>query len=360
MDKNRFNTQGSILLIVLFLIVGVIVVGASLYAPVNKNVTSVSGLVQKIGNDMKAAPFPTPFPFAELTVPYLQARTYASMLNERKQYQDRPNYVSYTTSYMSDGLKINGLLTIPKGQKPEGGWPAIVFVHGYIPPTLYKTTEKYVEYVDYLARNGFVVFKIDLRGHGSSEGEPSGGYYSSDYVIDTLHAYAALESFDQVNKNAIGLWGHSMAGNVASRAMAAKKSIPAVVIWAGAGYTYSDLQEYRLNDNSYRPPNESSAPRRKRDELFAAHGQFTNESEFWKQVPATNYLSNITGAIELHHAIDDTVVSVEYSRNLGKILNSANIPHQVYEYPSGGHNITGASFNIAMLRTTNFFKENLK
>ena len=39
-----------------------------------------------------------------------------------------------------------------------------------------------------------------------------------------------------------------MAGNVVMRAFAAHPDIPAVVIWAGAGYTYSDLQEYRIEE----------------------------------------------------------------------------------------------------------------
>lgn len=304
---------------------------------------------------------PTPFPFSEMTIPALRSRTYESKLGEMKTYEEKANYTSYLTSYTSDGIKINGLLTIPKidpsvRRKP---FPAIVFVHGYIPPTLYKTTEKYVDYVDYLARNGFIVFKIDLRGHGNSEGEPGGGYYSSDYVIDTLNAYYALQSFDQVDKTKIGLWGHSMAGNVVMRAWAAKPEIRSVVIWAGAGYTYQDLIDYKLNDQSYRPPNSDTIPRKKRDELFAQYGQFDPNSEFWKQVPATNYLSDLKGAIEIHHAVDDTVVSIEYSRNLMKLMDSTDIPHQLFEYPSGGHNISGSSFSKAMERTVEFYNEKL-
>src|SRR3990167_8638233 len=58
------------------------------------------------------------------------------------------NYQRYIASYKSEGLKIFGLLTIPNGQVTEGGFPAIVFNHGYIPPAEYSTTEKYVPYVD--------------------------------------------------------------------------------------------------------------------------------------------------------------------------------------------------------------------
>lgn len=302
---------------------------------------------------------PTPFLFEEITIPYLIGRKYESKLGEMSKLSENSLYSSYLTSYGSEGLKVNGLLTIPKGEVPEGGWPGIVFVHGYIAPTIYRTTEKYVSYVDYLAGNGFVVFKIDLRGHGDSEGEAGGSYYSSDYIIDTLNAYSALSQSDFVNPQSIGLWGHSMAGNVISRSMAVKKDIPAVVIWSGAGYTYTDLTSYRLNDQSYRPPQTQTERARKRKLLTDTYGSFSPDHWFWKLVPPTNYLNGVKTAIQLHHAINDSVVSIEYSRNLIKVLDSANIKNELYEYSSGGHNIEGLSFSEAMKRTVEFFKENL-
>lgn len=302
---------------------------------------------------------PTPMPFAEMTIPYLRQRSYESALGERAQVSQNATYTSYVTNYMSDGLRINGLLTIPRGDQPVGGWPAIVFVHGYIQPTAYRTTEKYVAYIDYLAKNGFVVFKIDLRGHGESEGEAGGAYYSSDYVIDALHARAALASSGFVNPAKIGLWGHSMAGNVILRAFAARPDIPAVVVWAGAGYTYTDLQEYRISDMSYRAPPQNTQRARKRQLLRETYGEFTTDSPFWRQVAVTDYLADIKGALQIHHAQDDNVVSIEYSRNLAQILDATPVVHELFEYPSGGHNIEGSSFLLAMQRTVEFFRAHL-
>lgn len=295
-------------------------------------------------------------PFAELTIPYLRSRSYSGVLGERKLHQKKGAYDSYLTSYSSDGLKINGLLTIPNGTAPENGWPAVVFVHGYIPPTLYKTTEKYIEYVDYLAKNGVVVFKLDLRGHGNSEGEPGGAYYSSDYVIDVLNAYEALKTQDEVNPNKIGLWGHSMAGNVLFRAATIMKNIPTVVIWGGAVYSYTDLTKYGIQDNSYRPVGISAERQRKRQELFDTHGPFNENSEFWKKVVGLNYLEGVNTKFYLHHAVDDNVVNVGYSRDLAAELAKRNIPHELYEYKTGGHNITSPSFNTAMKRSLESLK----
>lgn len=294
--------------------------------------------------------------FEDLTIPYLRSRQYNGKLGKLEKISENDKYTSYLTSYDSDGLRVNGLITIPKGQEPEGGWPAIVFVHGYIPPQEYETTKNYASYVDFLAKNGFVIFKIDLRGHGESEGEADGGYYSSSYVIDTLNAYNALLTSDFVNPEKVGLWGHSMSGNVIFRAFVAKKDIKAISIWAGAVYTYSDLSEYGISDNSYKPPSQESESRKKRNVLFEKHGNFDPNNEFWMKVVPTNYLGGLDGTVQINHAVDDPVVSIEYTRNLSLVLLETTLKHEINEYPTGGHNISGSSFDKAMQNTVDFFR----
>src|SRR3989344_5596994 len=129
------------------------------------------------------------------------------------------NYKKYITSYRSEGLKIYALLTVPNGNPPEGGWPAIIFNHGYIPPAQYQTTERYVAYTDAFSSNGYVLLRPDYRGHGNSEGQPTGAYGSNGYTIDVLNALASLKKLRDpetssgrqiVNPERIGMWGHSM------------------------------------------------------------------------------------------------------------------------------------------------------
>jgi dipeptidyl aminopeptidase/acylaminoacyl peptidase len=346
------------ILFVLFTVISLYFIATNSTGTQQDATLTVAGSV--VNSTPTITPEPTPFPFEDMTIPYLRKQQFTSKLNELELLYNDPSYTAYLTSYTSDGLRIDGLLTKPAGEAPAGGFPAIVFIHGYIPPTQYETAgQAYSSYVDYLARNGFVVFKIDLRGHADSEGSPGGGYYSSDYIKDTLNAYAALHSTDFVNPEKIGLWGHSMAGNVSLRAIAARPEIPAIVIWAGAVYSYEDMQKYRIQDGSYQPPPNDSERQRKRRELFAAHGEFSPDSPFWKQVAPTNYLNDLKGAIQLHHAVDDPVVNVGYSRDLVALLDKTTVLHELHEYQSGGHNISGSSFNTAMQSTVEFFKKHL-
>lgn len=350
--RTTFVSQRLIFLIFVTVILATVLF---IIKPSDKDTATSSSLNSGVAESQK--PQPSPEPFEELTIPFLRKLTYNGQLGELKQFAKTDNYTTHLTNYNSDFFKINGLLTIPNKEMPKNGWPAVVFIHGYIPPDSYRTTEKYEAYVDYLARNDLVVFKIDLRGHGESEGEANGAYYSSDYVVDVLNAQAALATADFVNPNKIGLWGHSMAGNIVLRSLAVKPTIPAAVIWAGAVYSYTDWQKYGLSDHSFQLTQQRRSDREaKRKILFDTHGEFSPQNEFWKQVAATNFLNDIKGAIQLHHAVDDTVVNIGYSQDLTQMLDGATIPHEFFEYSSGGHNISGTSFNTAMQRTVEFFQ----
>lgn len=318
----------------------------------------ISIIKSKVANSQNISP--TPFQFQEMTIPYLRAQKYESKLGEQDLQSENSTYTSYLTSYQSDGFKINALLAKPSSEMPRGGWPAIVFVHGYIPPSQYSTTgEAYSSYVDYLASRGFVVLKIDLRGHGDSEGEPGGGYFGSDYIVDTLSAYSALQSTDFVNPQKIGLWGHSMAGNVLLRSAAVRPEIPAINIWAGAVYSYTDREKYGINDASFQISSLSPNRQSRRRELIAKYGEPSNSSPFWKAVIPTNYLGDLKGAIQINHAVDDSVVDIGYSRDLNALLDKTSVPHELNEYQSGGHDIEGVSFAEAMENTVEFYKKYL-
>jgi dipeptidyl aminopeptidase/acylaminoacyl peptidase len=265
------------------------------------------------------------------------------------------NYARYIASYQSEGLKIYGLLTIPFGDIPEGGFKAIVFNHGYIPPDSYVTTERYVAYVDALAQSGFVVFKIDLRGHGESEGEPMGSYFSPSYTIDAISALRSLQQMGIIDPDGIGMWGHSMAGNLVMRAMLVEPAVKAGVIWAGAVYSYDDFEQYSITDTSFVRVPDSPGQRRSR-EIFETYGRPDTAQPYWKAVSLTANIGYLENPVQIHHAVNDDVVSIAYSRDLAEVLQAAGKTYEYYEYDSGGHNIGSPDFETAMQRTIAFFR----
>ena len=186
-----------------------------------------------------ATPTPTPHP---LTIQSMRERTYpGSDITIEETLQPGSNYSRYRASYLSEGLKIYALLTVPNGEKPATGWPVIIFNHGFIPPDVYRTTERYVAYVDWLARNGYIVLRSDYRGHDQSEGEARGAYGAPDYTVDVMNALASMEKYPEADPNRIGMWGHSMGGYITLRSMVITNTIKAGVIWAGVVGPYPNL-----------------------------------------------------------------------------------------------------------------------
>jgi dipeptidyl aminopeptidase/acylaminoacyl peptidase len=270
------------------------------------------------------------------------------------------NYTRYYVSYESEGLTIYGLLTIPNGEMPPGGWPAIVFNHGYIPPEIYRTTERYIAYVDSLARNGYVVFRIDYRGHDRSEGEPAGAYSDPGYTADVLNALASLKRYPLVNPERIGMWGHSMGGYLTLRAMVISPDIRAGVIWAGVVGSYSTLlTRWRRRGSETATPVPSSGSRRWRDAWAAEYGTPEENPQFWGSISANSYLVDISGPVQLHHGTMDESVPLELSQILYEEMLTAGKPVEFYTYEGDDHNLSN-SFNDAMTRTIQFFDTYLK
>lgn len=278
-----------------------------------------------------------------------------SVITFEQELEPGSNYRRYYVSYRSEGLKIYALMTIPDGEPPEDGWPVIIFNHGYIDPDVYRSTERYVEYVDEIATNGYIVFRSDYRGHGFSEGEARGAYGYPDYTIDVLNAVASMKEYEDANPDRIGMWGHSMGGYLTLRCMVITKDIKVGVIWAGVVAPYSDLV-YEWPEQTYESPELANSWR---TSLAATNGTPDENPAFWDAISANSYLTEISGPIQLQHGTGDVEVPVEFSMQLYRRLMSLGVPVELYTYENDNHNLS-SSFGPAMRRTIQTFNLYLK
>jgi dipeptidyl aminopeptidase/acylaminoacyl peptidase len=302
-------------------------------------------------------------PLNPLSIIAMRQKSYpGSDITIEQTLPNMPNYKQYIASYMSDGLKIYGLLTVPMGASPKNGWPAIIFNHGYIPPEQYVTTERYVAYVDGFAHNGYVVFKPDYRGNGDSEGQPEGAYYSPAYTDDVLNALASIKRYSDVNPAKIGMWGHSMGGNITLRSLVVNtKDIKAAVIWGGVVGSYNDLMfNWHRAVPFVKSQRELTLRNRGRQSLMSEYGTPEQNPSFWNTIDPTAFIKDITAPVQLDAGGADEEVPVAFSQSLYEKLKATGKTTEFYTYQGADHNISGSSFNLAMQRSITFFDKYLK
>jgi len=120
--------------------------------------------------------------------------------------------------FESDGLKLAGVLHILAKRAP-----GVILCHGAGGHKWYHKWE-----ADPLAENGFAVLRFDFRGCGESEGK-RGLIRSADEIADLKNAVTYLQSRREVDREKIGVCGHSLGGAVVIAASSEDKRIKAAV-----------------------------------------------------------------------------------------------------------------------------------
>ena len=265
------------------------------------------------------------------------------------------SYSKYIVSYKSGSLKIYAALAIPKSDETESTFPIIILNHGYIPPDSYDNTRKYVRYIDFMARNGFIVCMPDYRGHGKSGGIATSPFFTNHYLKDVMNALGSVLQLENADTTNIFLWGHSMGGSITQHAMVIEDRIRAGVIWGGVVGSYEDMF-YTYQDKT---PwvRKGGYIAYEMERLEREYGAYSLENEFWKSISPVAYLHEISGPVQLHHARYDPSVPVEMSIAFAQHLEVAQQPVELYIYNSYDHNIGPPHFEEAMQRTVDFYKK---
>ncbi len=307
-----------------------------------------------------------------LTIDALRERKYSSQLKIEEQVKNEEKFTSYTASYDSDGLKIYGYLVVPKlvtsNKAQVTRNQLIIFCHGRMPePKEYLPQHQYARHCEYLASNGFVVFKPDYRGHGNSQGEAE-TIFESGYAVDVLNAIeafrvAVLPQGVMLEKDKIGIMGHSLGGNIALKVMEVKPNIKAGVIWGGAVAGFDEILSRWGKNNSLRPVAE---------ELIANYGEPKSNPEFWKSISPINFLKYIQAAILIQHGEQDESIPTSQAIVLEKALKFAEKPVELILYKNGTHNFgeakisrspynfEGKIYDEAIQQATSFFNSKLR
>lgn len=123
----------------------------------------------------------------------------------------------------ASGTPMSALLYVPKTASAKTPAPGILAVHGYI-----NSRETQSGFAIEFARRGYVVLALDQTGHGYSGGAAfSNGFGGPDGL-------AYLRSLPMVDKDQIGLEGHSMGGWTVMAAAAAMPDAYRAIVLEGS------------------------------------------------------------------------------------------------------------------------------
>lgn len=136
-----------------------------------------------------------------------------------------------SVTFMSDGLKLSGLITVPKEHEPGQKRPAVIVLHGF---GSNKNSGNVKIPCEMLSQMGYVTLGFDMRGCGDSEGE-KGRIICLDQVADTRNALTFMQSRPEVDPDRIGLLGSSFGAAVAVYTAGVDKRVAMAISSGGWG-----------------------------------------------------------------------------------------------------------------------------
>jgi len=144
------------------------------------------------------------------------------------------SYNSEDVEYDNAGKTVHfgATLTYPKGRGP---FATALLITGSGQQDRDETIfghKPFAVLADYLTKKGYAVLRIDDRGIGKTTGTLD-NVTSADFAADVEAGIAWLKTRPEVDKNKIGLIGHSEGGAIAPMVAAKHPELNFIVLWAG-------------------------------------------------------------------------------------------------------------------------------
>ncbi|QQG44917.1 MAG: alpha/beta fold hydrolase [Candidatus Sungiibacteriota bacterium] len=265
-------------------------------------------------------------------------------------------YRKFAISYKSGKFAVSGVMNVPMGAIPRGGFPVLILNHGLISPEIYYTGRGSRREQDFFARQGYITIHPDYRGLGETDPKlvcPSTLSYTKDgchhdfyvgYTDDLVNLVDALKKLNSklIDVKRMGMWGHSMGGGMAARVMVLNPDIRAYVLFAPIS---ADVE-----DNFYEL---------KSKEITWLRETYGMGSEVYKKMSPLTYFAEVQAPVQLHHASTDKDVPVEFSEKMYEALKNSGKKVEFYKYPGEGHEF-GDAWSLAAERALQFFDKYVK
>jgi uncharacterized protein len=294
-----------------------------------------------------AAIISTPDLYSPYGIAALRLRKYGGgEIENLKAMSKMDGFVRYSIRYPSDGLNIYGFVNIPFGNGP---FPVIIAIHGYVNPLEYQTLDYTTDAADGLAQQGYIVIHPNLRNFPPSDNGDI--FFRAGYAIDVLNLIALVQQaagqpglFEKANAGRIGIWSHSMGGEIALKVAVISHDVKAILLYSSmSGDEQKNSQFFNfMTGNSENQKEMLVSP-----ETFAS-------------VSPDRYYKAITAAIQLHHGTGDTVAPIVWALETCQGLKNAGRNVQCFYYDGAEHTFRARYLADFSSRVDDFFAKYLK
>ncbi|HEY5412228.1 MAG TPA: alpha/beta fold hydrolase, partial [Caulobacteraceae bacterium] len=244
----------------------------------------------------------------------------------------------------SDGLALEGVLTLPPGKDPKT-LPLVVMPHGG--PLGERDDIGFDWWAQAFASRGYAVFQPNYRGSGGYglAFEKAGyGEWGRKMLSDTSDGVAALAAQGLIDPKKVCVVGGSYGGYAALAGVTLQQGIyRCAVSYAGI----SDLPALRRFEVLRKGDNNALA----RSWKTAIQGDAKGEPGL-DQISPARLAASANAPILLMHGKDDTVAPIDQSREMASALKAAGKPASLVEFTGQDHWLGDEDSRIQILKAS--------
>ncbi|MCX5726934.1 MAG: alpha/beta fold hydrolase [Candidatus Saganbacteria bacterium] len=243
-----------------------------------------------------------------------------------------------------------------------GPYPVIITNHGYIDTRYYTNGRGLRREQNYLAKRGYIVLHPDWRNHNGSDSDPDNAFkLNMGYTEDVINGVYAIKNsnFEFIDKNNIGLLGHSLGGGIALNIMVTKPGlIKSYVLFAPISIDMRD-NYYRWIANMSPTILKKYGPPPVREKIIKKYGTPDSNPEFWNDLSPKNFIQNIKDPVIVHQGLADEEVPYKWAYKLRDVFSQDRKNIKLYTYPGEHHEFSFAWLKVMEI-STRFFDSSLK
>lgn len=231
----------------------------------------------------------------------------------------------------------------PNNMQPGKKYPVIVRVYGGPHAQLVNNTWQGADITQYMLQQGYIVYQLDNRGsnyRGTAFEFPIYQTLGQVEVADQVSGVKYLHTLPYVDKERIGVFGHSYGGYMALMTMFKAGD------YFKAGVSGAPVTDWMLYDTHY-------------TERYLNHPKVNAAG--YQQSSVFPYVSGLSGPMMIYHGMADDNVLFTNTTKLIKALQDEGKLFELMTYPGSKHSMRGKQVKVHLNTTIiDFFDRHFK